>query len=340
MKLRLIFVLQINFICANYFSNYKLTICFFFIIFTGEQNIIHHVSKDTIFNGYIFSLGYYLVLQPDGNHECLYPSFIKSILNTKNDSDSKIAMSFKRVYDLIYHITEEYKVDATEQTVLKESVSQYCLDGMSDDLRAHGAKKLGVQRLGDLLNITIQDISMRAGWVLKSFNTFFDYWVGSLPASVRSGKMISGWTTMLNQGIHGGNPPNMSAIRTDKEKVLPFVKHLLGRHVHIDEEVQLLIVANLLRHWDETIDVISNEPKGNYIGEKLNTHPFVHSVHMSMAYNDISHGTFKLWVEEVRHDFISKNIFSMTPKELSEIGYECQIDVRSFMETVKGNTDE
>ena len=163
MKSKLIFTLQINFDFSNYFSNYKLTSCFFFIIFTGEQNIIHYVSKDTIFNDYIFSLGYYLVLQPDGNHECLYPSFVKSILNTKNDSDSKIAMSFKRAYDLIYHITEAYKVDATEQTVLKESVSQYCLDGMSDDLRAHGAKKLGVQRLGDLLNITIQDISMRAG---------------------------------------------------------------------------------------------------------------------------------------------------------------------------------
>ena len=61
---------------------------------------------------------------------------------------------------------------------------------------------------------------------------------------------------------------------------------------------------------------------------------------MSMVYNDISHGTFKLWVEEVRRDFISKNIFSMTPKELNEIGYECKIDGRSFMETVKGNTDE
>ena len=112
------------------------------------------------------------MLQPDGNHECVYPSFIKSIMNTENDSDSKIVISFKYAYDLIYHIIEAYKVAPNEKIILKESVSQFCLDGMLDDLRAHGAKNLGVQRLGDLLNITIQDTSMRAGWVLKSVNTF------------------------------------------------------------------------------------------------------------------------------------------------------------------------
>ena len=30
----------------------------------------------------------------------------------------------------------------------------------------------------------------------------------------------------------------------------------------------------------------------------------------------------------------------MSPNELREIDYDCQIDGRSFVETVKGNTDE
>ena len=280
------------------------------------------------------------MLQPDGDHDCVYPSFIKSILNNENDSDSKIALAFKRAYDLIYHITEEYKVDSNEKAVLKDSVSQYCLDGMSENLRAHGAKKLGVQRLGDLLNITIQDISMRAGWVLKSFNTFFDYWVGSFPSSVRSGKQISGWTTMLDNNIHGGNPPNLNAIKTDKDKLATFVMELLGRHVHLNVDVHELIIANLLRHWDEILDVISNEPNGKYIGVKINTHPFVHTVHTALNICNITMGTFKVWVEELRRDFIAKNIFSMSPNELNEIDYECEIDARAFTETVRGNTYE
>ena len=77
-----------------------------------------------------------------------------------------------------------------------------------------------------------------------------------------------------------------------------------------------------------------------YIEEKINTHPFVYAVHMAMAYNDISHGTFKLWVEEVQHDFISKHIFYMSPNKLREIDYNCQTDGRSFVETVKGGIYE
>ena len=57
---------------------------------------------------------------------------------------------------------------------------------------AHGAKKFGLQKLGDSLSINVQDFSMRGGWALKSCNTFFDYWVGSFLSSVRTGKCMSG----------------------------------------------------------------------------------------------------------------------------------------------------
>ena len=49
-------------------------------------------------------------------------------------------MAFKRAYDLIYHITEEYKVDTNKESILKEPVTQFCLDGMADNVRAYGAK--------------------------------------------------------------------------------------------------------------------------------------------------------------------------------------------------------
>ena len=103
---KLIFTFQIN----SYFSNSysKLSTCVILILFTVEQNIIHYVSKDLLFNDYIFGLGYYLVLQPDGSHECVYPSFDTSILNNENDSDSKMAHAFTHAYELVYHITEEY----------------------------------------------------------------------------------------------------------------------------------------------------------------------------------------------------------------------------------------
>ena len=101
---------------------------------------------------------------------------------------------------------------------------------MVSNVKAYRPPKIGVQTLGDLLTITIQDICMRTGWVLKSFNTFFDYWVRSLPSSVRSGKMIPGWTIVFIQGIHGSNTPKIDNIRTERIKLDEFTRHLIGRH--------------------------------------------------------------------------------------------------------------
>ena len=196
------------------------------------------------------------------------------------------------------------------------------MDNIAPDVKAREPKKLGVQTLGDLLTMTIQDISMRAGWVLKSFNTFFDYWAGSLPSSVRSNKMISGWTTVLNQIIHGGNPPNLHDVKTECTKLDEFVRQLIGRHTHIEKEVRDLIVANLSRHWDEAIHVIQSEPNGRYNGEKINTHPFVYNINMALVYSDVTKATFRIWVKEIRYAFILKNILSMDKEQCEKIGYE------------------
>ena len=106
--------------------------------------------------------------------------------------------------------------------------------------------------------------------------------------------MISGWITILNQSIHRGNPPNLHDVKTECTKLDEFVRQLIGRHTHIEKEVRGLIVANLLRHMDETIDVIQSEPNGRYNGEKINTHPFVYNVNMSLVYADDTKATFKI----------------------------------------------
>ena len=61
---------------------------------------------------------------------------------------------------------------------MEESINRFCLKDFTSKLKAYGSKKLGIQKLGDLLTITIEDISMRGGWSLKTLNTFFGYWVG------------------------------------------------------------------------------------------------------------------------------------------------------------------
>ena len=85
--------------------------------------------------------------------------------------------------------------------------------------------------------------------------------------------MIAGWNTVLNQGIHYGSPPDLHDLTTEIIKLDEFTRHLIGRHKHIEKEVRDLIVANTLRHWDETIKVIQSEPNRNFNGKKsIHTH--------------------------------------------------------------------
>ena len=106
--------------------------------------------------------------------------------------------------------------------------------------------------------------------------------------------MIAGWTTVLNQGIHGGNPPNLDDVTTERMKLDEFARQLIGRHHYIEKEVRDLIVANTLRHWDETIELIQSEPNGKFAGEKMNIHPFVHNMYMALAYANVNKDTFKI----------------------------------------------
>ena len=140
-------------------------------------------------------MGYYLTLQNDFALDVVFPTFEKAITSVDDESDSKVSKIFTRCYKIIHGISERYMIDNNEENEIKAAIDEFFIGEVNshNDLKAHGAKKLGIQNLGDLLTVNIQDISMRGGWALKAFNTFFDYWVGSLPSNVRSGKMIAGW---------------------------------------------------------------------------------------------------------------------------------------------------
>ena len=291
---------------------------------------------------YIWTIGYYLTLQNDGTSEIMFPSFYDSCVNEKNQSDSRVAAMFTRAFKSIRDLSEHY-CDKNTVLEIESSIEEFSIKHLNSSagFNAHGAKKLGIQTLGDLLTISIQDISMRGGWALKSFNTFFDYWVGSLPASVRTGKLIAGWRQVLGQGYHGGAPPTLDDIVDESDKVDTFVHQWLGYHQHVDLKLQRLLVANMLRHWEETKDVISKEPSGMYDNGNHVKHPFFAKVIEVCHYSGITEATFNGWVETVRNGFIKRNIVSMTKRQCEQVGYEAAaIDARSFLEVTESNSKQ
>ena len=303
---------------------------------SGEQNLVHFVHRDSLFEDYIFSMGYYLTLQPDGTLEDLFPGFKKFALDDEGKSDSNIAGAFKRKWKQLFDIIKSYMmVGEDERNQIEGQIDLFCLAEVAASLAAHGAKKLGIQTMGDIMSMTIQDISMRGGWALKSFNTFFDYWVGSYASSIRSGKALAGWISPTANGYHGGTPPTMKDISTDDDKIDKFVSELMGHHIHVSVSMQKYFIANLLRHWNQLICALRQEPNKKWLGEKVNNHPFICKVQIAMRRVGGNISTLDKWVEEITAGFVTKNYLAL-PIHMCINKPGVVIDTRGFIEIANG----
>jgi hypothetical protein len=76
---------------------------------------------------------------------------------------------------------------------MDESISSnYFLHVMSSKKGAHSGKKCVAQGLGDEFGMPPQFISFCCGWDLKSFHSFFDYWLGSNEISIVTAQVLGG----------------------------------------------------------------------------------------------------------------------------------------------------
>ena len=60
----------------------------------------------------------------------------------------------------------------------------------------------------------------------------------------------------------------MLDIEDEKEKVDSFVEMWLGTHTTLPKDLQRYLIANMLRHWKQTVDIIQKEPRKIFEGEK------------------------------------------------------------------------
>jgi hypothetical protein len=85
------------------------------------------------------------------------------------------------------------------------------------------------------------------------------------------------------------------------EKVEAFFNLLFGKFVNVDVTVRRLLLASLLRFYNEVVEHISGEPNGKYLS--LNNHPFIHRVQSARIDASVSQETFQMWITEVRTYF-------------------------------------
>jgi hypothetical protein len=97
----------------------------------------------------------------------------------------------------------------------------------------------------------------------------------------------------------------------DQTAVEGFVTGLFAGKTQLSYAVQEILVASLLRHYDDFLVSLKKEPTGKFDGAKVSNHCLVFKVNQIKHCLGISEETFSKWKKQVREDFRLRNIFAM-----------------------------
>jgi len=287
----------------------------------GEDKIVHFVHVDDFSKCYIFIMFYHLVLDADRveqtNH--IFPSWYGAVTSADNSThESKVAAQFKEFWSKIANIAKSY-VDGISDVDHDEFIADFHFDEMTESRGAHSAKKWSVQYLGDA-GLVPQDISARAGWAMRNFNTFFDYWNGTALSQRKSGLVMAGWGTTTDIGIKctKGQPPNLDSITTNRDKLHSFRVMLIGHRPGLHRTLKNILLANCLRFYDDFITFLMKEPNGKYKTMELiaSANPFVNKVNNARQQIGIDDEMFEQWKSLIKKDFYLANCWAVPEFQL------------------------
>lgn len=97
----------------------------------------------------------------------------------------------------------------------------------------------------------------------------------------------------------------------EQTRVQEFVKALFAGKTHLSYAIKDILVASLLRHYDDFLVSIQKEPTGKFQGDNVSNHCLVFKVNQIKHCLGISEETFSKWKKLVREDFRLRNIFAM-----------------------------
>lgn len=250
------------------------------------ERIINYVHIDDFKSCYLFSIFYHLVMDDSSKSESDYvfsnwSNYIVKPDNGKIVIDNRLARPFQNVWKYLQSVAKEH----LQEAVPDEGLEDVCLEFYFDKFvaekatgKAHGGKNSGIEVLGDS-DLSPQHISARAGWMMKSFHTFFDYWHGSLKSIKKSGKIMAGWVGEGTDSEYtAGAPPTMNATKLSTAETNMFMNVMLG-HVALNRGVKDLLVAVGVMFYDDFVAHLRKHPNKLYDGEQnLHQHWLIHKV--------------------------------------------------------------
>ena len=133
--------------------------------------------------------------------------------------------------------------------------------------------------------------------------------------------------------ISGGVPPALTSIHSSQELVDDFVSSLFIEDIEDrwPTKIRNILVASLLRHYEEFINVIEEAPSGRY--DNNSRHPLVHVVNKALRLSKVSAEILEKWCKEVKHGFTINNFLAL-PVDLlpPDVINEAKVDPRSLFD--------
>lgn len=244
----------------------------------------------------------------------LFPKFSQAatLVNANNKTESRIASVWSQFFR---------HIKADGQRLVDDS----CIKA---NLTSYHARKGANQHLAETPSAGGLSQIFRAGWsVMSGATTLLKYVVSSKALTNVSGKALAGWPD-VNKDVF---PPALASIKFHGDKVTPFVAALFSWDTDNQWPISIrnLLVASLLRHYDNFILIIKQHPEGIY--EPSSRHALVHAVEAAMSRANVTEDIFSQWCMELRERFAVDN-FSSVPIHLLPTGVanNVKVDPRSL----------
>ena len=278
-----------------------------------EQTLAIFHNRDSFLMCWYFMAAYSMIMNDNSTpSDSVFPNFVKTFgqentassnvvhdenvvdtvdINELDESTTEakgVSKYFKDIYKLLVNAAKRLTalVDCDRQEGIDQPVPRAPAAASSfiDNANGYAPNPLLSSHSGKRFAVNLADIHpgikttwvcFRAGWIMKSVHTIFDYLSASAKNDHQVALVTANWTETGEGGRYcGGRPPSLQSLidcnsgGTDMEQVEDFVRALFGSYCNVaganNEELQKLLTASILLRLDQFLLALKEHPQGKY----------------------------------------------------------------------------
>ena len=304
-----------------------------------RQDISVFPQKRHMLRDWYFNFAYYLVMADNTTSKYLFPTMAEKAGAEIDEDDerprtkSKVSQFFKEVVKKLTDLAQTFNAD----TVEVDSEILKCAKNINPNVAMHSQKRLAVNYASENSFISSIWTCFRAGWVVKTVNTIFDY-LNPLAANDRKvGRVTADWTTPDYHGnISGGYPPRVNIPSIDQGKMNKFYKTLFMKwESNISDEIMELLTATIFRYLEDFIQILEKHPSKEFgAGDAtFQKHRFLQRIGDAARKAGWTVDDLHKIHKHVYKDFVTQNILYLSFSEIQQVfpNEAFAVDNRSLM---------